>query len=469
MSFFHLRTLAGNGWPALPNPQFSLLWSAYQQLDRTQWLDAPALERGQLVQLRTLLAHCREHVPYYRRVLREAGVDAAGIRSAGDFRRVPVLTRHGVQQSAPDLQAAVLPAGTVAGDTITTSGSSGVPVTVRLTNASQLWWFACYLRDLEWSGLDPRGRLASIRYFKTTGEAGRQALEGVRVPCWNDVLAQLVENGPSYGMDVHQDPRRQLDWLRRVDPDYLLSFPSNLEFLARLAAESGVRLPKLRAIQAISETLTDEARAGIESAFGVPVRNTYSCAEAGYLASPCPAGHGLHVHAENVYLEVLDDAGDPVAPGETGRVVLTTLHNFRTPFVRYEVMDRATVAAGPCPCGRGLPLLTAVSGKSHPVLRLPDGSWQNSSRLAVRMRKIGGFYQFRITQLAPDRYAVRVIPSAEWSPDHAGRVVDMVREFCRHAVEVTVETATHRELSAAGKAADIVVAPARPPGPGATG
>jgi phenylacetate-CoA ligase len=327
---------------------------------------------------------------------------------------------------------------------------------VRLTNVSQLWWFACYLRDLEWAGLDPRGTLAAVRYFKTSGEAGRQALEGVRLPCWNDVLAQLVENGPSFGMDVHQEPRRQLAWLRRVDPDYLLSFPSNLEFLAGLVAESGGRLPRLRAIQAIAETLTDDARERIEAAFGVPVRNTYSCAEAGYLASPCPAGHGLHVHAENVYLEVLDDAGDPVPPGGTGRVVLTTLHNFLTPFVRYEVMDRATVAPGPCPCGRGLPLLSGVLGKSHPVLQLPDGTWQNSSRLAVGMRKIGGFYQFRIVQSATDHYVVRVVPNPDWSTGHAKRVTALVHDFCRRPVRVDVATADRIDLRPGGKGVDIV-------------
>ncbi len=120
------------------------------------------------------------------------------------------------------------------------------------------------------------------------------------MPCWNPILEPLLETGPLYGMDIRQDPRRQIEWLEEVNPDYLLSHTSNLELLASMLLDEPRRFPRLSAIQAISETLTKEAQTKIEAAFRAPVKNLYSCAEAGYLASPCPAGHGLHVHAENV-------------------------------------------------------------------------------------------------------------------------------------------------------------------------
>src|SRR5208282_3820411 len=152
-----------------------------------------------------------------------------------------------------------------------------------------------------------------------------------------------------------------------VNPDYLLSHTSNLELLAGMLLDEPQRFPRLRTVQAISETLSEEAEARIERAFAAPVKNLYSCAEAGYLASPCPKGHGLHIHAENVIFEVLDEADQPCQPGATGRVVLTTLHNFRTPFIRYEIGDEVTLGQERCPCGRGLPLLTRVFGKRRPT------------------------------------------------------------------------------------------------------
>ena len=454
--FFRLRSPPGAAWPTLADPQSSLLWSAYQHLDRTQWASPEEIERGQLAQVRSLLRHAAAEVPYYRRVLAGHGVRPDDIQTLADVRRLPVLTRRDVLDNAADIRADRLPAGMVATQTVSTSGGSGEPVTVRQTNLVQLWWLAFHLRELEWSGIDPRGRLAAVRYFKTSGPDGERLRAGVAVRHWNELLARLVENGPAFVMDVHQDPVRQLEWLRSVDPDVLLSFPSNLEFLARLVAGSDTRLPRLKVIQTISETLTDETRATIEAGFGVPVRDTYSCAEAGYLASPCPAGNGMHVHAENVLVEVLDATGNPAPHGEPGRVVVTTLQNFQTPLVRYEIGDTAALTPGVCRCGRGLPGLARVVGKTHPVLLLPDGRRVNSGRLSVVMRKVGGCYQFRVVQKSVDHFVVFVVPTLAWSFEHETRAREYVREFCGRPVRVDVTSVLQIPPLAGGKSADVV-------------
>src|SRR5207244_2653048 len=118
-----------------------------------------------------------------------------------------------------DFRARALPPGTVPADKLTTSGTTGTSIEVLQTNLVQLWWFAFYLRDLEWCGLDPRGRLAGIRTMeKLTPEMQRQFREGVALRFWNKALEPLIEMGPSYGIDLHQDPRVQLAWLRRMAP-----------------------------------------------------------------------------------------------------------------------------------------------------------------------------------------------------------------------------------------------------------
>ncbi len=145
-------------------------------------------------------------------------------------------------------------------------------------------------------------------------------------------------------MDVRQDPRAQLDWLRRVRPTCLLSLPSNLELLAGLLRDKGERLPNLQVVQTFGEPLWEASRQRIEEGFGVPTKNNYGTTEAGHIASPCPMGHGLHVHSENLIAEVLDAENQPCRPGETGRLVFTTLHNFLAPFVRYDILDDVTLA-----------------------------------------------------------------------------------------------------------------------------
>ncbi len=427
------------------------VWGAYRRLDRSQWLSRDALEALQLARLRLLLEHCRAHTAYYRQALAEAGVEPQQLRRYEDLRRLPLLRRETCLAQAAQLVARTLPAGTVPVGALSTSGTMGVPVVAHQTNVTQTVWLALTLRDLEWGGVDPRGRLAAIRPSGQTGARLQQTLVGVDLPTWGERLARVVQTGPSHILDIHADPLRQWAWLRRVDPDYLLSYPSNLAHLAELAREAGERLPRLRAIQSIAEVLDADVRRRIESAFGVPAIDTYSCCEGGYVASPCPEGHGLHVHAESVIVEVLDAADRPCLPGETGRVVLTALHNAASPFVRYEIQDEAIAGPERCPCGRGLPLLLRVLGKRRPMYLLPGGRAKLSTEIAVGIRRIGGFRQFQTIQQAPDHLVVQIVPGPSWDDRREQAVIALAHEFFETPIRVEIQRVSHLPRSPRGK------------------
>lgn len=456
MVVFQPRTIPATAWPAVPLGDNSQLWAMYLELERTQWLDHAALEQAQLSQVRALLNHCVAQVPSYQHLLKDAGIAPGDIQTMADLRRIPILQRRTYQEQFAQFTARSLPPGMAQSSRLRTSGSSGMPIEVLQTNLVNLWWFVFCLRDFQWCGMDPRGTLAVIRSIGGSENERQRLLEGVHKPYWGEQIHAVVENGPAFAMDIHQEPHKQLAWLLRVQPNYLTSYPPNLDFLASLLREAGQRIPNLRVIQAIGETLTDETRTRIEAGFGVPVKNCYSCVEAGYLASPCPAGHGLHVHAENVVLEVLDDADQPCRPGATGRVVLTTLHNYLTPFIRYEILDRATVGPEHCPCGRGLPLLTAIEGKHRPQFRLPDGRRKDSGYLVRNLRKLGGYHQHQIVQRSADHVIVRLVPDQSWTSEHAPRIVRWVQEYFEAPVRVEVLPVTSLELSAAGKLREII-------------
>jgi phenylacetate-CoA ligase len=447
MSFFHLRPVPGTSWPPLPVREACQVWAAYQHLDRTQWLPPRELAELQLEQLRTLLRHSFHQSPYYRRVLGDAGFGSKAVESLADLRKIPLLTRHLYQTNFESIRAKTLPAGMAATGTRGTSGTSGVRIQVLQTNWVDLWWLAFYLRDLEWCGFDPRHRLAAIRFLRDMPGA----MEGLSVQSWHQSLDQLLEMGRAYALDIRQDHRKQLAWLRRVDPDYLLCMPSTLEFLASLVAESGQRLASLQKIQAIGETVSDATRERIETGFGVPLANTYSCTEAGYVASPCPEGHGLHVHAENVIAEVLDEHDQPCQPGQTGRLVFTTLHNYLAPFIRYDIQDDVTLASGPCPCARGLPLFTHVSGRRHPLLYLPDGSRKIVTGVYLEVKKVGGYHQCQLIQRAVDHVILRLVPDQSWTDEHAVRMREAVQREFRAPIRVDVEPKERLEVPASGK------------------
>lgn len=431
-----------------------MIWGALLQLEQTQWLEPAEIERCQLEQARLVVEHSIAHVPYYREVLPAAGISAENLQSLADWRRIPPLPRRTYQEQAQRFEAERLPPGTTATRITQTSGSSGTPTPVFQTNLVHFWWNVFLLRDQNWCGIDTGGRMAVIRSLGSQADRNPLLLEGDSVPFCPAPLGTLVKNGIAYRMDIRQDPRRQLQWLRQVTPDYLLSYPPNLEVLAGLVRREG-RVPGLKVIQAISDTLSEEARAAIESAFGVPVKNTYSCTEAGYLASPCPSGPGLHVHAENVILEVLDEAGQPCAAGQTGRVLLSTLHNFRGPLLRYELGDQVTVGER-CSCGRGLSLLTNVQGKNTPMFLLADGRLKSSALLAFRLKKLGGHWQHQVVQRAVGHVVVRLAIQGDWTAEHESKLRQAVRDFFEQPLRIDLEILDCLPVPPSGKFQSMV-------------
>jgi phenylacetate-CoA ligase len=457
MGFFQLRSLPGTVWPGIAFPQVSLVWNAYQELDRTQWLSADEIQKQQLRQLNALFNHVRRNVPYYAQLFERIRLRDP-IESLDEFRKIPRLTRELYQANFESIQARQLPDGmspTAKGGY--TSGTSGVPIKVLKTSRDTLWWNAFFLRDLEWCGIDPIGNLAAIRLLAYTPETLPAALAGGYTPQWNKAIEMLIETGRCFGMDIRQDPRKQLEWLRNVDPDYLLSMPTNLEFLAALVRESGQRLPKLKVIQAVGESLPRDVRTNIEEGFGVPVKNLYSTTEGGYMASECPQGHGLHVHAESVLCEVLNDRDEPCKSAETGRLVFTNLHNFITPFIRYEILDEVTLGDGLCPCGRGLPLWKHVEGRVYPSLHLSDGRKKSSMGVVLGLRQVAGAHQFQMIQRNVGHAIVRVVPNRDWTIEHPQRIREVLHREFESDIDVQIEQCQMIDRPKGGKLRLVVI------------
>ena len=158
----------------------------------------------------------------------------------------------------------------------------------------------------------------------------------------------------------------------------------------------------------------------------------YSANEVGYIAFRCREQGALHVQSESLLVEVLDDAGQPCAPGETGRVVVTSLHNLATPLLRYEIGDYAEVGA-PCKCGRGLPVLARVQGRVRNLVRTPDGRryWPVS---LGRIRTVTPIIQAQFVQTALDTVELRVVCSRALSPEETADAVVKTRQALGYPV-----------------------------------
>jgi phenylacetate-CoA ligase len=218
-------------------------------------------------------------------------------------------------------------------------------------------WRAFTLRDHLWHRRDLSGKLAAIR---------RLPVPRIEEPNWGLATHALCATGPAVGLDIGHPIADQVTWLIEQDPDSLITYPENLYALAEWMGGHGVQLPRLRDVRTVSDRVTAEHRAACRATFGVPLVDSYSRVELGYLALQCPAHEHYHVPEEGVLVELVDDGGAPVQVGTPGRVIVTALLNFAMPFIRYDTGDLAT--AGPrCDCGRGLGVLKQLNGPAGDV------------------------------------------------------------------------------------------------------
>jgi phenylacetate-CoA ligase len=234
---------------------------------------------------------------------------------------------------------------------------------------------------------------------------------------------------------------RQVEILESRSPHYLMTYPSNARALALYSRRFPVRLPDLRALHTYGEPLTPGIRAAVRETWGVPAQDVYSCEELGFIALQCPEHEHYHIQSESVLVEVLDEAGNPCRPGQIGSVVLTPLHNFAMPLIRYSIGDFAEVG-GPCPCGRGLPVLARILGRRRNQVVLPDGRriWPDVDALWAA---IPGVEQIQVVQQGPDRAEVRYARSEPVGPFEEEAIGGRIQQALGHPFPLTWSRKEH--------------------------
>jgi phenylacetate-CoA ligase len=421
-----------------------MVLAVLHQLDRSQWLGSAQLLAHQLRQLEPLLHHAHTSVPWYRE--RWAGkFDPDGTLTYDAIRRLPLLTRREIQDGFARMRSDSIPPHHGQVEERTTSGSTGAPVRFLGTGLGAVFWNAFTLRDHVWHRRDLRAKLAVIRRETSLG----------RNDNWGPATQGVVATGPAVSESVKLDIATLFDWLRTERPGYLLSYPSLIRDLVKHGLEHGVALEGLLEVRTIAESVGEEVRDLCRSAWGASVTDVYSASEFGYLALQCPDQPGYHVQSEGVLLEVLDDRGEPCAPGEVGRVVVTGLRNFAMPLVRYDIGDYAEVG-DPCPCGRGLPVLRRILGRVRNTLVTADGQrfWPTFGKRALAA--VAPIRQYQFVQKSFDLVEARLVVTTPLTGEQEEHVRRSVQAQLPDGVHLAITYRDHLERGASGKFEDFV-------------
>jgi phenylacetate-CoA ligase len=411
-----------------------------RELEASQWWPRDRLRAYQLQRLRAFVAHLARRVPYYRDLFDERGIRAEEIDSLEALARLPFLTKPIIRANLERLKAE----GAGPLKRYNTGGSSGEPLIFFMGKDRISHDVAAKWRATRWWGVDIGDRELVV-WGSPVELKAQDRLRSLRDRLFRSELLPAFEMSAS-NLD------RFVDRIRAVRPAMLFGYPSSLSLIAAHAEKGGVRLDDLgiRVAFVTSERLYDHQRATIERVFGCRVANGYGGRDAGFIAHECPAG-GMHISAEDIIVEIVDREGRPVAPGEAGEIVVTHLATGDFPFLRYRTGDVGVLSDAHCPCGRGLPLLAEVQGRSTDFVVAADGTVMHGLALIYVVRDLPGIERFKIVQESLQRTRVLLVPGAGYAPQTAERIRVGLRQRLGANVTVDVETVSDIPAERSGK------------------
>lgn len=412
-------------------------------MEDSQWWPRERLEALRVQRLRALLTHAAAHVPYYRDLFARIGFDPAAMSSLTDLQRLPFLDKPLIRAHTDALKAD--DARGLA--RFNTGGSSGVPLIFYIGLERVSRDVAAKWRATRWWGVDIGD--PEIVLWGSPIELGAQ--DRVRLLRDRLMRTRLL---PAFEMsDAKVDGF--IDEIRTLRPRMLFGYPSAFAHIARHAQRQGVRMDDLgiKVVFVTSERLYDHQRTLIEQSFGAPVANGYGGRDAGFIAHQCPSG-SMHITAEDVIVEIVDREGRVLPPGESGEIVVTHLATRDFPFVRYRTGDVGVLAApdgAPCACGRTLPVLKEVQGRSTDFIVARDGTVMHGLALIYIVRDMPGVAGFRIEQESLDLTRVKVVTEPGFPADGDARIRDGMKARLGESVEVVVEHVAQIAAEGSGK------------------
>ena len=419
--------------------------AVHHQLDRTQWLSSEQLREFQIERLRNFLCDIGEKVPYYKDLFLQLDFDPKSVASLGDLQKLPFCGKSEIREHTERLKAV----GASELKRFNTGGSSGEPLIFYLGNERVSHDVAAKRRATRWWDVDI-GDSEIVVWGSPIELNSQDRVRQLRDWLFRTELISAFEmSDTNLGIFVDQ--------IRNKKPAMLFGYPSSLAHIAKYAHSKNIRMDDLgiKVAFVTSERLYDYQRAQIESVFGCPVANGYGGRDAGFIAHECPEG-AMHLTAEDIIVEIVKPDGTEAVAGESGEIVVTHMATSEFPFVRYRTGDIGAIGNESCSCGRGLPVLRDLQGRTTDFLIALDGTVIHGLALIYILRDLDSVKEFKIIQESLELIRVLVVPDVKWCDEDRVSVENGFRARLGDAVQVQVDIESKIESEKSGKRRYVV-------------
>lgn len=399
--------------PLLDLKDGSLRLKTLRCLEDTQWLTEDALKKAQWEKFKAILGYAYDNCEYYRRSFDQNGITPSDIKTEADVLRIPILTKKDIQDNSSGLISARYPVTELV--SASTGGSTGKSLKIYFDAPCQEIRNAAAIRSDRWANADIGVRKAALwgnppKADTLKKRARRKLLDRI----------------------IYLDTMEMNDKTMSAFVDEYLAFKAEIIFghshsiflFASFIDKHKISGIEPKGIISTSMMLMPHERAVIEKALKCKVTNRYGCEEVGLIACECERHNGMHLNIDHLYIEFINSSNLPAAPGENGGIVITDLVNLGMPLIRYKIEDVGVPTDRKCDCGRGLPLMERVNGRTADFLIKKDSSLVAGVSLVERtLTAIKGIEQMQIVQEKIDHITVRIVTNMLYDEQSKGRLL----------------------------------------------
>lgn len=417
-----------------------------QELEKSQWLPELDLKKQQWDKLIRLVNYAYENMQHYRTEFNRLGITPEQIKSFDDITKLPILAKETLREKKRELVSKDFHGRT---SNWVTSGSSGDPVSVIRSRKATGYHRAAMYRARRWFGINIGDREARLWGLPV----------GFKLKIREQVKDILMNRIRASAYELNKDNLYLfLYHIKRFKPVYLFGYAFLIYEFSRFILDENIDVSELDFKGAIttSETLYDFQRQVIENALHCPVINEYGSTEVGIIAYQCPKG-GMHIPVEAVYVEVIPDKS---LGNGLGRVLVTDLHNYAMPIIRYDIGDVASLSKNKCECGRELPLMNDIAGRDSSIITLPNRKRIHTILFYYIMCDIeahgGGIKQFQVLQQATNRFTMKIVKDNSLSEERFQAIKNDINKVVGPEVVFNYEFVDHISRTEAGKLVDFI-------------
>ncbi len=371
----------------------------HAEFERNQWLSSDEIHALQWTRLKAVLNHAYDTTDYYRASWNALDIHPDEIRSPADFARVPILEKDTVRKDLSRLVSNKFDLAKMVHGV--SGGTTGDPLKFYYDRNSYQRRMAAAMRGDSWAGWSLCGGEFYIWGAPVLAGGGFKRFKG---QVYHAAQRRYILNSFSMTPETIAAAARAYN---RAKMKHVVGYTNAIYEFARQTKEQGIELHPPEGVVTSAEKLYPHQRELIEEVFGAKVFDRYGCREVMMIGAECGHHTGMHTTADNVCIEIARD-GELCEPGQIGEVLLTDLHNYGMPLIRYRLGDIASWKGQDCPCGRALPLLKVVEGRMLDMITLPAGRVVPGEFFVYLFKDYSEIRQYHVIQEEPDLLRLRI-------------------------------------------------------------